>query len=520
MPHLTSYHLTSPHITSHHITSPRLSISQALSEIEVLKGEAIKRNGEAEILANKVQDLQSDLSSRDSENRGLQEDIETKMSLIADFENRLLREKTEYEKDLLAIKISNSALKESRSREENNAMEGLRSRVRELESNELSRDLASEKDSKERGRVADALKSEVASLAARLEETKLRHQDEIIKLKMENSAIAEAARVEHEERLRDLRSDCDRDLSDAQEQQNSQVSKIKDDLCKEIEDLGAQNKRLVESVSLLEGRLMPESAPSEEACSAADKGADKKARSRRKKGCADPVSTPVLRSEGAIDTESEVTTHPSSQPTQGLASSDGDVVAVAGITGDGTGTRCGSKGGEVHVDDSDVTLSALQEAAAASLLREETLQEKINYMDAEVSKMRLDVSNLQTKIQLQLEELATKNDALAALEVALSSSSSASDAFRAKIAEEEQQRKEGQTRLEELLLSKDSEAEYMKGLLESEQNRAEEYQKVIENLKLASQLAASETERLKVRMNSEVAVCDSLIINSYLITAT
>ena len=148
----------STHLTSHHLTSPRLSISQALSEIEVLKGEAIKRNGEAEILANKVQDLLNDLSSTDSENRGLQEDIETKMSLIADFENRLLREKTEYEKDLLAMKISNSDLNESRSTEEKNVMEGLRARVRELESNESSRDLASEKDSKERGRVADALK--------------------------------------------------------------------------------------------------------------------------------------------------------------------------------------------------------------------------------------------------------------------------------------------------------------------------------------------------------------------------
>jgi chromosome segregation ATPase len=490
-----SHHLDSPHHTS-----PRLSISQSLSEIEILKGEAIRRNGEAEILANKVKDLQKDLSSRDSENRGLQENIETKMSLITDFENRLLRGKKEYEKDLLAIKTSNSALNESRSTEEKNAMDGLRARVRELESNESSRALASEKDSHEKGRVADALKSEVASLAARLEETKVRHQEEIMKLKMDNSAIAEAVRVEHEERLRDLRSDCDRDLSDAQEQQKSQVSKTKDDLCKEIEDLGAQNKKLVESVALLEGRLMSESALSEEACSAANKGADKKARSRRKRGCVDPVSAPVLRSEGAIDTESEVTTHPSSRPTQGLASTDRDVVAIAGITGDGTGTRCESKGGEVHVDGVDVTISALQEAAAASLQREETLQEKINYMDAEVSKMRLEVSNLQTKLQLQQEELGTKNDALAALEIVLSSSSSASDAFRAKIAEEEQQWKEEQTRLEELLLSKDSEAEHMKGLLESEQNRAEEYQKVIENLKLASQLAASETERLKVRI--------------------
>lgn len=479
------------------------SLRQALREIHSLTSAATSSKEEIEILVSKVRDLQSDLASSDDAAKQLQNDIEMKNSSMADFEGKLLAERSQFDVDLMAAKTLSARSYELRSMEESKVIEGLKAKVQELESNESSRALSAEKLLEESVTAADALKIECASLTSRFEEMRLRYEDEMQQLKMKNDASLEKVRLEHETHLTDLKRDVDCSALELEVKRNYQACEIKNEHLKQINDLSEENRMLVESVSLLEGRLIsPEQALREkvEVDSAAGISADEKECRERKIGSDDsvPVPVPVLEPVGAVTTQLEVTTNLGGQPSQVAASSDEAKVATESISGDAVDKQCRSEGGEANVGDLKLTISALQTAASSSLHREDKLREEIIALNVEISKMSIEVGDLQARMKLQAEEVGIKKDALTALEEALGSSSIESDFLKAQIAEEKQQRQEVLISQKKLVASKDEEVATLKELLESEQERAEGFCKVVESLKLASQSAASEIERLKV----------------------
>ena len=468
-----------------------------------------------------MRDLQSDLASSDDAAKQLQNDIETKNSSIADFEGKLLAETSRFDVDLMAAKALSAQSYELRSMEESKVIEGLKAKVQELESNESSRALSAEKLFQESVTATDALKIECASLTSKLEEMRLRHEDEMQQLKMKNDASAETVRLEHETHLTDLKRDIDCSALELEVIRNNQACKIKNEHLKQINDLSEENRMLVESVSLLEGRLMSsEQALREEveADSTAGTGANEKECRERKIGSDDsvpvPVSVPILEPVGAVTTQLEVTTNLGGQPSQVAASSNEAKVDTESISGDAVDKQCKSEGGDANVGDLKLTISALQTAASSSLHREDKLREEIIVLNVEISRMSIEVGDLQARMKLQAEEVGIKKDALTALEEALGSSSIESDFLKAQIAEEKQLRQEELISQKKHVASKNEEVIILKELLESEQERAEGFCKVVESLKLASQSAASEMERLKVcmSMDSEVAICSEIVI--------
>ena len=478
---------------------------------------AISSKEEIEVLVSKVQDLQCNLlASLDNAAKQLQNDTDAKNSSIADFECRLLAERSRFDVDLLAAKALSAQSYELRSMEEKKVIDGLKAKVQELESNESSRVLSAEKLFQESVTVTDALKIECASLTSRFEEMRLRHEDEMQQLKMKNDACAETVRLEHETHFTDLKRNFDCDALELEAKKNNQACEIKNEHLKQINDLSEENRMLVESVSLLEGRLMSSEQRLCEkvgADSAADTGADEKECCERKVGGDDSVPVPVLEPFsvplGAVALHLEAATKMKGQPSQVAAGADEAKVATGSISGDTVDKQCRSEGGEANVSDLKLTISALQTAASSSLHREEKLREEIIVLNVEISRMSIEVGDLQARIKLQAEEVGIKKDALTALEERLGSSSIESNSLKAQIAEEKQLQQEELISQKKLVASKDEEVVNLKVILESEQERAEGFCKVVESLKLASQSAASEIERLKVCMcmDSEVAIC-------------
>lgn len=478
---------------------------------------AISSKEEIEVLVSKVQDLQCNLlASLDNAAKQLQNDTDAKNSSIADFECRLLAERSRFDVDLLAAKALSAQSYELRSMEEKKVIDGLKAKVQELESNESSRVLSAEKLFQESVTVTDALKIECASLTSRFEEMRLRHEDEMQQLKMKNDACAETVRLEHETHFTDLKRNFDCDALELEAKKNNQACEIKNEHLKQINDLSEENRMLVESVSLLEGRLMSSEQRLCEkvgADSAADTGADEKECCERKVGGDDSVPVPVLEPVsvplGAVALHLEAATKMKGQPSQVAAGADEAKVATGSISGDTVDKQCRSEGGEANVSDLKLTISALQTAASSSLHREEKLREEIIVLNVEISRMSIEVGDLQARIKLQAEEVGIKKDALTALEERLGSSSIESNSLKAQIAEEKQLQQEELISQKKLVASKDEEVVNLKVILESEQERAEGFCKVVESLKLASQSAASEIERLKVCMcmDSEVAIC-------------